>query len=221
MSAIVPPPGRETPHRRDGGSVGRAVNAITDLIARRELVPGEQVRQEDLGERLGLSRGPVREALNALSTQRVLRHEPNRGYFVARFSADDMRQIYLLRRLAETELLRTVRIPSDDELETLRAADEVIARADRVDELTRANDLFHLTIFELSPLTLVRDAVIWGWRTSSAYRAMSLRIGDREGMVVDHLEIVEALRTSDADRLIEISDRHRARSETSLLPLLA
>lgn len=85
--------------------VSRVVEEIRQLMRTGELVPGQQVRQESLAVRLGVSRIPVREALKALETEEVLRHEPHVGYSVARLNADELRQAYLMRRALETEVL--------------------------------------------------------------------------------------------------------------------
>lgn len=206
--------------RREGDAVARAVDAIGELITQRRLAPGEQVRQEELSERLGLSRGPVREALKVLSAQQLLRHEPNRGYFVAQFSASEMMQLYTLRRLAETELLKTVRRATAAEIVLLREINTEIGVTERIDAMSRLNDQFHLTILGLSPLRLIFDNNLLWWRTSASYRALSLGFGPREAVIGDHAQMIAALEDHDRERLVSIADTHRTRSETNILPLL-
>ena len=77
------------------------------MIVRRQLAPGTQIRQVELAAQLGLSRSPLRQALSALETEGLVTHEQQRGYFVARMSVDHLSQIYRMRELLETELLRT------------------------------------------------------------------------------------------------------------------
>src|SRR5262245_62073768 len=96
-------------------------NALRDAILQGDLSPGEQIRQAEWAERLGTSRIPVREALKALAAEGLLSHDHNRGYFVIRFGADEMAQIYLLRRLLETELLRSLVDPPPTAFAALRA----------------------------------------------------------------------------------------------------
>lgn len=196
------------------------MNAITELIGQRRLLPGEQIRQEELGQRLGLSRGPIREALKALSTQQVVRYSRHRGYFVAQFSADDMHQLYRLRELAETELLRSVRPPSAAVVRRLRRLNAKMAETERIDTLSQDNDTFHHLIFALSPQTIIYEEAQRWWRMTMAYRGISLTVAPRATVLADHDELIDALEALDHERLVEVSNRHRSQSFTNLLPFL-
>lgn len=203
-----------------GDAVGIVMDEIAELIAKRELLPGEPLRQEQIGARLGLSRGPVREALKALSTQQVVTHSPNQGYFVARFNAAEMEQLYRLRGFAEGELLRSVRDPTEAELAELRRLDAAMIAGDGLTELVELNERFHLTIFELSPQTVIlAEAKRW-WRMTAAYRGMALGLADRAVVTDDHEQMIGALERGDRAKLVEISARHRGTSEKALLTLL-
>jgi len=60
------------------------VNRLREAILAGELSPGEQIRQADWADRLGVSRVPIPEALKALAAEGLLNHDHNRGYFVVR-----------------------------------------------------------------------------------------------------------------------------------------
>lgn len=68
--------------------------------------PGTPLRQEDLGRRYGASRIPVREALQILGAEGLVRMEPNRGAVVAALDESDVVEIFELRLMIETHLLR-------------------------------------------------------------------------------------------------------------------
>lgn len=201
-------------------AVQRVITAVTELIAQRRLVPGQQLRQEELGQRLGLSRGPVREALKALSAQQVVRHERHRGYFVAQFGAADMQQLYRLRAFAEAELLRSVRAPAPEDIVALQELNARMAEPHGLHALWEDNDAFHRRIFGLSPLRVMFDETRRWWAMTGAYRGLSLSVGAREHVIADHAALIAALQDGDREALVTISDRHRARSFTNLLPLL-
>ena len=95
-------------------SVGRCIESIRQLILTGELLPGETIRQARLAEQLGTSRIPVREALTTLQAEGVVTYTPRIGHAVARFNPAEFAQIYLMRRLLETELLATVELPRVD-----------------------------------------------------------------------------------------------------------
>jgi DNA-binding GntR family transcriptional regulator len=69
-------------------------DTLRDGILRGEIAPGAALRQEELAERFGVSRLPVRDALMRLETQGLVHVYPNRGAFVISLSADELREIY-------------------------------------------------------------------------------------------------------------------------------
>ncbi len=78
---------------------------IEEAIVSGELAPGSVLRQEQLSERFGVSRTPVREALRKLAALGLVSFEPNRGVRVRTLSHDDLREAFLVR--AELEGLVT------------------------------------------------------------------------------------------------------------------
>ena len=75
-------------------------------IASGDLRPGEQVLQDALAERFGVSRVPLREALKILEGEGQVVYRPHRGYFVAELDLDDLREVYRIRDLLESEAVR-------------------------------------------------------------------------------------------------------------------
>src|SRR5215218_10445562 len=86
---------------------------IRRAIMTRELKPGERVRQEELAERLNVSRVPVREALKVLEAEGQVTYQAHRGYTVVALSLEELEEIYLARRLLETEMTRSA-VPKVD-----------------------------------------------------------------------------------------------------------
>jgi DNA-binding GntR family transcriptional regulator len=70
------------------------------------LAPGTQLTEVQLAERLGVSRGPVREAMQRLIQEGLLRGERHRGVFVMELGADDEADIFVARRAIEREAAR-------------------------------------------------------------------------------------------------------------------
>lgn len=202
-----------------------AIEALRELIARRQLPPGAQIRQVELAERLGLSRSPLRQALSALETEGLVTHEPQRGYFVTRMSSDHLAQIYRMRELLETELLRSVRPPDAAELAALRAHNADVERAmgdGAVARMLVANRAFHFGLFDLSPLGAIRQDVARLWNTSEPYRATYLwQPATRRRVVREHDRMLEALAAGDRARLVQLADRHRGAALAAVAELLA
>lgn len=200
--------------RPRASAVERSVEGLRRLIAEGQLLPGEQIRQAEMAELLSVSRVPLREALKALETEGTLLHRQNQGYFVAKLGAFELEQIYLMRGLLESELLRQLRVPSESELAGLIELNERLADAVAADDLSGMmthNQAFHFAIFELSDQDVVRREVERLWRISDSYRSSYLYdVAARHRVLDEHVRIIDALATGDRDELVRVSDEHRA-----------
>ena len=205
-----------------GGAVSRAAADIRALILQRSLLPGEQVRQEDLARHIGMSRGPIREALQVLAVEGVLRYERNRGYFVTRFTADGMSQLYLIRDLLESEILSKLPPAEPDTLAHLRKINqEIRAGGEDLDRVIRLNHEFHDIIFAASPLDVLRTEIEHIGRMTMAYQSLSINaLTDWELLFTDHEQIIDAWERGDMVELIAVSRRHRETSLQRLAPIL-
>jgi DNA-binding GntR family transcriptional regulator len=79
---------------------------VVKALLRGELQPGEWLRQDDLAAALGVSKVPVREALQRLAAEGLVSFEANRGSLVRTLTADGAQEIYALRRAIEPMLLK-------------------------------------------------------------------------------------------------------------------
>jgi DNA-binding GntR family transcriptional regulator len=89
------------------------------------LQPGSQLNEVELAASFGVSRGPVREALQRLIQEGLLRSEPHRGVFVPVMSADDIEDIYLARAALETAAVRRITARARS-AEAVKALDPVV-----------------------------------------------------------------------------------------------
>jgi DNA-binding GntR family transcriptional regulator len=179
-------------------------------IGRRALLPGEQIRQGDWSQRLGVSGVPLREALKILTTQHIVTHDPRRGYFVTKLDNRQVAQLYRLRILVETEVLETIRWPDADELELLSSFNQLcIDRTleGNTEEGIEADRAFVFNLWGLSPLDLfVREAERL-WHLAEPYRNAGLATRRAIDPTVSGLRhsraiIFEALRGQDRESLI-------------------
>lgn len=193
--------------------VTRVVEELRAMMRSGELMPGQQVRQEQLAVRLGVSRIPVREALKALQSEGVLRHAPHVGYSVARLNADELRQAYLMRRALETEVLLVLPRFGTAELRDLTTLNNGIAdevNAGDVARIAAINHDFHFTMFRHSGLHMVVDEIERIWAMTEAYRLVHLYdSGARRRIVREHKAMITALRRGDNVALVELMNIHR------------
>ena len=137
---------------------GKLRQRITEGVFR----PGERLSEEALSEALSVSRNTLREAFRQLAQEGVLVHEFGRGVFVRTLTADDVRDIYTMRRILELAAVRNLPNAPAGALEQVRlaveTAEEASARSDW-GAVGSANMRFHQAVAELAGSHRVREAV--------------------------------------------------------------
>jgi phosphonate utilization transcriptional regulator len=146
----ISPPVQIVPHPtiellRTASLSSAAQQEIERMILDGEIGPGSKLTEAWLSERLGVSRGPIREAFRMLEESGLVRQEKNRGVFVREIPPEEAREIYDLRA-AMDELVgrRLAETITPDQLKAARALVE------RMDLAARAgdSDAYHLLNLE-------------------------------------------------------------------------
>lgn len=182
-----------------------AYNIIRQSIVTGQYTAGAHLKEEDMAEQLGLSRTPIRQALQRLHNEGWVEAVSNRGTFVRKFDQTDTDEAYNVRMLLEpyaAELAAT-RITAQ-QLAALRALNsemEAAVHADppKLDVIQRVNDTFHKTIIlaagnqrlQLCLQSIIEAPIIF--RTFSRFTTAQLRRS-----LAHHEEILAALEARDA-----------------------
>jgi len=132
-----------------------AYEAVRRMILSGEAAPGTRLGEAELAETLGLSRTPVREAIQRLGADGLVEVLPHRGARVVLWSARDLEEIFELRTLLEPyAVARAARIglegPVLAELRDLCSAMEGAADEGEVSLLARLNSHFHEALIDAS-----------------------------------------------------------------------
>lgn len=217
MNSAREPKGREQ-------TVQRVVDDIQQMIVTGELLPGQQIRQEQMAERLSVSRLPIREALRYLLADGLVTHQHHVGFTVVRLDQAEFDQMYLMRDLLESAIIRSLPAASPDHLNNLTELNSAMASAAKHLDLSavrQCNKEFHFSMFRESPLALVVNEVerIWSW--AMPYHAMFINDPrQRERIFVEHEQMIESLRDNDIEGVVQLMMTHRAKSEARLNVLL-
>lgn len=201
-------------------SMERALQFLRRKIGNGELFPGEQLRQQEMAEELGISRVPLREALNVLADQGLLLHRPNQGYFVVKRAPNEQTQITRMLQLLEDELLKSIQWPDVERLQRLVALNQEMLRVSQLEDwapLVRLNREFHIQIFDLSPHKLILDEVKRLWALADMY--IATKFSDQAARLqtcAEHDAIIESLKGGDHDACIQVMRRHRASTAAGL-----
>lgn len=160
--------------------------------------------ERKLAERLGISRTPIREALARLAQEGLVHIVPRKGVFVCRKTRGEILEMVITWAALETMAARlATQCASDAELQALREFairhSSDVERAD-LEEYSDANIVFHQTILELSGCQLLKTMADALFTHMQAVRRRTMGESDRaRRSVADHMEIIDALISRDAD----------------------
>ena len=194
----------------DDSLPNRVASELRAQIVRGTLLPGEHLGQTQLADRFERSKVPIREALKLLATEGFLRHDRNRGYFVAPLELEEARQLYKLRRWLETELLETAEWPNEKTIARLRARFDELDKIDQVqnfDSWAKTLEGLRYSLFDLSPQKVVLREATRLWRLTDRYRTLL----PRTMAVSPERKLLDALAAKDRQALL--SDYLKARGE--------
>ncbi len=194
------------------------------MIISGELSPGEQIRQQEMADLFGISRVPLREAMNVLADQGLLLHRPNQGYFVTKRAPGELAQIRRMLHLLENELVPTLAWPTQEVLERLTQLNEEMAEyVHRPDwaPLPKLNREFHFCIFDLSPDRLILEEVERLWTQADPFILVKFESAKtRAKTVEEHFHIIQAFKARDREALIQAMNQHRASNSQDLSEML-
>jgi DNA-binding GntR family transcriptional regulator len=119
-------------------------------IINHQLKPGEPLNESVLTKELGISKTPIREALQQLEKEGFIENIPGKGSFVSRISIQDIREIFEIREILECEVVKRAAMKSDpDKIEGIRKKFETESNGDKNSrDQFKAGDRIHTFIFE-------------------------------------------------------------------------
>lgn len=194
----------------------RVAGEIRRLILEHELQPGQPLREEHLASMLGVSRGPIREAIVELEREGLAQRRAGRSTVVLQLSQRDLEEVCSLRRAQEgVAITFAIRAASDLELLELQRKVDVQAAcgAGEDDQLRNQLDLdFHDHIYRIARHTrlyqtwlMIRTQV---FMFLSMRKSLSLTPEMQARAVAGHREIAEALMARDETRALSAADKH-------------
>lgn len=214
-----------------GGGAGRMTMTDRALLALRERIlsgafaEGAPLRQDALAAELGISRIPVREALRQLEAEGLVTFSPHCGAVVSTLSIEEMEELFEMRALLESELLRRA-VPrlteaDHDRADAILEAYEAAFEAGDVAEWGALNWRFHSTLLAAADRPLTLGVVANLHDQSERYTRMQLALTHGELRASDeHHRIAAAARAGDADEAASLIRRHVLDAGRSLIEFL-
>jgi DNA-binding GntR family transcriptional regulator len=210
--AVVRPLKRPLPLRE------AAYESLLELITKGALRPGQHLVEIELAERLGVSRQPVREALQRLSNEGWVDLRPAHGAFVHRPTEAEADQLMAVRALLEAEAASLAAAGATDaSVERLRVLwrDGVAAlAADDIDAVVTANAALHASVMELAANDVLAElASQVARRVRWYYTPVARQRGKRSWD--EHAALIDAIAAHDQDRAARIMREHTEQTRRS------
>ncbi|MFQ3645816.1 MAG: GntR family transcriptional regulator [Anaerolineae bacterium] len=193
----------------------RVVEILRDAILTGELKPGEALVETDLATQLGISRAPLREALQQLSAEGLIETIAYHGSRVKELTRKDVEELYSLRTVYETfAARRIIQQGNPDAAKRLHDIYEQMLAASTAGDirlLSLIDRNFHDAIIELSDHSLLRQS--WSLVSLRVRQVMALsnrRMTSMNIIAQNHLRIVEAIGSGDVDLSVRLLEEHIA-----------
>jgi DNA-binding GntR family transcriptional regulator len=184
---------------------------LRQRIFARELEPGSWIDELRIAEALGISRTPLREALKVLAAEGLVTMKVRRGAYVTEVSEKDLRDVYHLLALLESDAARVVaQNASTEQMAQISALHQDLEKAthDR-DHFFEINETFHMLLLEIAN-NRWRDQMVADLRkVMKLNRHSSLfKEGRIEQSLAEHRAIVQALTERQPEQAAERMSAH-------------
>ncbi len=175
--------------------------------------PGAQLGEAELAKELGVSRGPLREAMQRLTQEGLLISIRNRGLFVITMTDEEVRDMYLARTAVERAASELILQKGGQEVagELMRVVKAMKKAADRadLDAMSEADMEYHATLVaaaESTRLTRMHNTLLT--ETRMCLTALEKKYPDPHTRVAEHQAIAEALADGDSERVGKLLISH-------------
>jgi DNA-binding GntR family transcriptional regulator len=203
---------------RPGPLRDRVYGALLELITTRALQPGQHLVESELAGHLGVSRQPVREALQRLNTEGWVDLRPAQGAFVHEPTDEEADQLLTVRTLLEAEAARLAAANAGSAgiavLEELCAQGESAVAADDVDAAVALNARLHAKVMELAGNTVLAELAAQVGRRVRWYYTPIARQRGRQSWI-EHRALIAAIADRDERRVTELMREHTEHTRTS------
>ncbi|WNR46050.1 GntR family transcriptional regulator [Paenibacillus roseipurpureus] len=188
-------------------------NSLLSGIVSGELEPGKQLDEKELSERLGVSRTPIREAINRLAQEGIVTEIPYRGNFVRQFSPKEVRDLYEVRKSLEVMAIRlAIAYMTEEEAAEISELVHLSATAAKDNDLSsysKYDTQFHDKLLKCS-----RNEILYHIMSSMNTQILIIRqMANKNDAVVRRAQferesIEFAIRTRNADVAAKFMEEH-------------
>ena len=192
---------------------GRVFQKLREDILSGKYKEHEELKEVAIGEELGVSRTPVREAFRQLELAGLIQIVPNRGAYVTGITAKDVKDIYMIRSLLEglCARLATEKIAKEqlEEMEENVYLADFHASKGHLDQMAELDNRFHDILYEACDSKMLEHTLRDYHQYVLRVRQKTLATNTRGRASNDeHRQIMEAIKDKDAGRAEQLANRH-------------
>lgn len=192
---------------------GRVFQKLREDILSGKYKEHEELKEVAIGEELGVSRTPVREAFRQLELEGLIQIVPNKGAYVTGITAKDVKDIYMIRSLLEglCARLATEKISKEqmEEMEENIYLADFHAQKGHLDQMAELDNRFHDILYEACDSKLLEHTLRDFHRYVLRVRQKTLATNTRGRASNDeHRQIMEAIKAGDAELAEKLANRH-------------
>ncbi|MEM1373021.1 MAG: GntR family transcriptional regulator [Pseudomonadota bacterium] len=192
-----------------------AYETLLGAIRSGEYAPGDRLREEEVGERLRLSRTPVREALRRLEAEGIVEHRPRQGASIRALGHSEVVELYEMRAVLErTAAEMAAKHGSEAEFDTLSALnDQILAERSNPARAAAINQDFHRGLYLACRNRFLLEAARALNNSLLLLGPTTFTDADRVDVVArEHGAIIDALRAGDRQAAGQAAEAHLATS---------
>jgi DNA-binding GntR family transcriptional regulator len=191
----------------------RVYDHLRAEILEGRLEPGAELAEVALSEQLGVSRGPIREAIGRLASEGLVTVRPRRGAVVRSLSKAEFLELYQVREALERMAVQLAvpRLAAEhfEELTELNTTMDGHAARGDVAKFFEANLAFHARLFDVAGNGKLQESYRQLLGQLGRYRLRSLTLrGNLQRSVSEHAAILRAAKRGDADRAAQLMAEH-------------
>ena len=191
---------------------GRVFSKIREDILSGKYKDHEELKEVAIGEELGVSRTPVREAFRQLELEGLIQIIPNRGAYVTGIKVKDIKDIYMIRSKLEGLCARwaceNISKEQLEEMEENIYLAEFHAARGHMEQMAELDNRFHNILYEACNSKmlehLLKDYHQYVWRV----RQKTLSSSRGAVSNVEHKYIMEAIKENNPDKAEELANQH-------------
>jgi DNA-binding GntR family transcriptional regulator len=200
----------------------RVTASLRDAILNGQLEPGQKLIERELCSSLDISRTLLREALPQLQAEGLIRSIAHKGPSVASLDADEVKEIYQVRRVLEALAAREfARHATDEQIKELREQLLALKRPEagsNLRELLIAKAGFYAVLFKGCGNRVISQILTQLNNRMVLYKRLSLSVTGRLPEVINELEaVVSAIEARDPERAGELCEVHVVNAERNVL----